>query len=99
MKPEFILMLTYNDKTVQDALKIFEECKDAPVTYWGLKDVGLPPEQMKTLVRRMKDTGKTTYLEVVSLSEEEGLRGAEIAVDAGFEILMGTVFSIPFLNI
>ena len=92
MKPEFILMLTYNDKTVQDALKIFGECKDAPVTHWGFKDVGLPPDEMKTLVHLMKDEGKTTYLEVVSLSEEEGLRGAEIAVDAGFDVLMGTVF-------
>jgi len=92
MKPEFILMLTYNDKTVQDALKVFEECKNAPVIHWGFKDVGLPPEEMKTLVHRMKDAGKTAYLEVVSLSEEEGLRGAEIAVDAGFDILMGTVF-------
>ncbi len=92
MKPEFILMLTYNDKTVKDALKIFRECRDAPVTHWGFKDVGLPPEEMKTLVREMKNAGKTSYLEVVSLSEEEGLRGAKIAVEAGFDILMGTVF-------
>jgi hypothetical protein len=92
MKPEFILMLTYNDNTVKDALEIFRECKDTPVTHWGFKDVGLPPEEMKTLVQEMKASGKTTYLEVVSLSEEEGLRGAQIAVDAGFDILMGTVF-------
>ncbi len=91
MKPEFILMLTYNDTTVLDALKIFRECKDTPVTHWGFKDVGLPPEEMKALVREMKDANKTTYLEVVSLSEEEGLRGAKIAVEAGFDILMGTV--------
>jgi hypothetical protein len=91
MKPEFILMLTYNDTTVLNALKIFRECKDAPVTHWGFKDVGLPPEEMKALVREMKDANKTTYLEVVSLSEEEGLRGAKIAVEAGFDILMGTV--------
>lgn len=92
MKPEFILMLTYNDSTVKDALTIFRECKDAPVLHWGFKDVGLPLEEMKTLVHAMKDAGKTTYLEVVSLSEEDGLRGAEIAVDAGFDVLMGTVF-------
>jgi hypothetical protein len=92
MKPEFILMLTYNDSTVKDALKIFRECKGAPVRHWGFKDVGLPPEEMKALVQEMKAAGKTTYLEVVSLSEEEGLRGAKIAVDAGFDILMGTVF-------
>jgi hypothetical protein len=97
MKPEFILMLTYNDTTVKDALKIFRECGDAPVMHWGFKDVGLPPEEMKALVREMKDAGKTSYLEVVSLSEEEGLRGAKIALEAGFDILMGTVFfdSIP----
>jgi len=92
MKPEFILMLTYNDETVKEALNIFRECKDAPVIHWGFKDVGLAPDEMKTVVREMKTAGKTTYLEVVSLSEEEGLRGARIAVEAGFDVLMGTVF-------
>jgi len=91
MKPEFILMLTYNDETVKDALELFCECKDTPVTHWGFKDVGLPPEKMKSLVREMKNAGKTTFLEVVSLSEEEGLRGAKIAIEAGFDVLMGTV--------
>jgi hypothetical protein len=92
MKPEFILMLTYNDCTVKDALDIFRDCKDIPVKHWGFKDMGLPPEEMKTLVRKMKTAGKTTYLEVVSLSEEDGLHGAQLAVEAGFDILMGTVF-------
>ena len=92
MKPEFILMLTYNDTTVKDALNIFRECKEAPVKHWGFKDVGLPPDQIKALVSEMKAAGKTTYPEVVSLSEEDGLRGVEIAVDSGFDVLMGTVF-------
>jgi hypothetical protein len=60
--------------------------------HWGFKDVGLPPDEIKTLVEDMKAAGKTTYLEVVSLSEEDGLRGAKIAVESGFDILMGTVF-------
>ncbi len=92
MKPKFILMLTYNDSTVNDALKIFCECKDLDIQHWGFKDVGLPPENMKELVHEMKEAGKTTYLEVVSLSEAEGLLGAQLAVEAGFDILMGTVF-------
>lgn len=92
MKPEFILMLTYNDQTVDKALELFEECKDTPVTHWGFKDVGLPALKMKELVKAMKQAGKTTFLEVVSLSEEEGLAGAKLAVEAGFDILMGTVF-------
>lgn len=91
-KPEFILMLTYNDQTVKNAFALFQECKDTPVCHWGFKDVGLPTSEMKHLVRAMKDAGKTTFLEVVSLSEEEGLAGARLAVEAGFDILMGTVF-------
>ncbi|HSJ89362.1 MAG TPA: hypothetical protein VK909_19280 [Anaerolineales bacterium] len=98
MKPEFIPMLTYNDSTVEDALEIFRECKDAPVMHWGFKDVGLPAEEMKALVQEMKAAGKTTYLEVVSLSEGEGLRGAEIAVEAGIDVLMGTVFFESILS-
>jgi hypothetical protein len=92
MKPDFILMLTNHDQTVQNALNLFLECKDTPVIHWGFKDVGLPKEEMVKLVKTMKEAGKITYLEVVSLTEEEGLRGAKLAVEAGFDILMGTVF-------
>jgi hypothetical protein len=98
MIPEFILMLTYNDQTVTDASQIFEDCKDLPVTHWGFKDVGLPSNNMKALFNDMKKAGKTTYLEVVSLTEEEGLKGAKLAVEAGCDVLMGTVFFDSILN-
>ena len=92
MKPELIVMLTHNDRTVENALELFDEMKDSPVKHWGFKDVGLPKKEIKELVHLMSDAGKTTYLEVVSLSEEEGLQGAELAVASGVDILMGTVF-------
>lgn len=98
MKPVFILMLTYNDQTVTEARDIFRECKDLPVTHWGFKDVGLPVPEMKQLVWDMKKAGKTTFLEVVSLSEQEGLAGAKLAVEAGYDILMGTVFFDSILS-
>ena len=98
MKPAFILMLTYNDQTVKNALEIFREHKDTPVKHWGFKDVGLPVNEMKQLVGEMKQADKTTYLEVVSLSEAEGLAGAKLAVEAGFDILMGTVFFDSILD-
>ncbi|HEX9331553.1 MAG TPA: hypothetical protein VF896_06680 [Anaerolineales bacterium] len=91
-KPELIVMLTHHDKTVPDALELFERTKNYPIKHWGFKDVGLPSKEMQMVVTAMKDAGKTTFLEVVSLSEEEGLRGARLAVDLGFDILMGTVF-------
>ena len=92
MKPELIVMLTYNDKTVKNALELFDEMKDTPVTHWGFKDVGRSPDEMKEVVENMNAAGKTTYLEVVSLTEEEGLAGTKLAVECGFDVLMGTVF-------
>jgi 2,4-dienoyl-CoA reductase-like NADH-dependent reductase (Old Yellow Enzyme family) len=85
-------MLTHQDKTVQNALELFERTKVFPIKHWGFKDVGLSPDEMQKVVAVMKDSGKTTFLEVVSLSEEEGLQGARLAVELGFDILMGTVF-------
>jgi 2,4-dienoyl-CoA reductase-like NADH-dependent reductase (Old Yellow Enzyme family) len=92
LKPELIVMLTHQDETVPDALELFERTKDYPITHWGFKDVGLPPKEMQTVAAAMKAAGKITFLEVVSLSEEDGLRGARLAVESGFDILMGTVF-------
>jgi hypothetical protein len=92
LKPELIVMLTHHDKTVPDTLELFHRAKDYPITHWGFKDVGLAPNEMRAAVSAMKDAGKVTFLEVVSLSEEEGLRGARLAVELGFDILMGTVF-------
>jgi hypothetical protein len=92
LKPELIVMLTHHDKTVPDALDLFERTKEFPIKHWGFKDVGLPPDKMQTVVTAMKAAGKTTFLEVVSLSEADGLRGARLAVELGFDILMGTVF-------
>jgi hypothetical protein len=91
-KPELIVMLTHQDETVPNALELFDRTKDYPITHWGFKDVGLPPKEMQAVATAMKAAGKTTFLEVVSLSEEDGLSGARLAVDSGFDILMGTVF-------
>jgi hypothetical protein len=91
MKPELIVMLTHHDKTVQNAMEMFQQMIDTPVRHWGFKDVGLPADEMKALVKCMKEAGKTAHLEVVSLTEEESLNGARLAVEAGFDYLDGTV--------
>jgi hypothetical protein len=92
LKPKLIVMLTHHDQTVSNALELFEHTKEYPITHWGFKDVGLSPDEMQAVVATMKDAGKITFLEVVSLSEAEGLRGARLAVELGFDILMGTVY-------
>ena len=92
MSTKLITMLTYNDETVKDAIEVFERCADLPCEFWGFKDIGLPVDQMVQLVEKMKDNGKATFLEVVSLAEQECLDGSKIALDCGFDYLMGTVF-------
>lgn len=92
MESKVIIMLTHNDKTVKNALEAFEACKDLPIDFWGFKDVGLPKDQMIELINAMKAAGKTTFLEVVSYSEEECMAGAKVAVELGFNYLMGTVY-------
>lgn len=92
MDSKIIIMLTHNDKTVENALSVFESCKDLPVQFWGFKDVGVPKEEMIKIINAMKAAGKTTFLEVVSYSEDECMRGAKLAVELGYDYLMGTVY-------
>ena len=84
---ELIVMLTHNDVTVPNALEVFTSCRDLPVKYWGFKDHGLEPAAMKQLVDVMKANEKTTFLEVVSYTEEECMRGARLGVECGFDYL------------
>ncbi len=93
MALNLITMLTNNDVTVENAKEVFLSCADLNCTFWGFKDVGLPPAQMKDLVHTMKEKGKTTFLEVVSLQESESQNAAVLAVECGFDYLMGTVYS------
>ncbi len=90
--PELIVMLTHNDKTVADAIEVFEASKDTPAIYWGFKEAGLEKDKMKKLVKMMKQAGKTTFLEVVEYTEDECIAGAKIGVECGFDILMGTMY-------
>lgn len=91
--PELIVMLTHNDRTVLEAQKIFEECKDSKAKFWGFKEEPLPIEEMKALYTYMKECGKTTFLEVVAYTEEECIKGAQIAVECGVDVLMGTMYA------
>lgn len=93
LQPELVVMLTHNDFSVDNAEEIFEQCRDSQARYWGMKEVPLPQERMKALFTEMKKAGKITVLEVVGYTEEEGVKGAELAAACGCDILMGTMFS------
>jgi len=92
MKQKMIIMLTYNDKTVSNALEIFDQCKELSVECWGFKNVGLPVEKIKKLVINMKAAKKTTFLEVVTYNEKSCLDAAKLALECQFDYFMGTVY-------
>ncbi|MBQ8227329.1 MAG: hypothetical protein IJZ92_07870 [Bacteroidaceae bacterium] len=90
--PKLIVMLTHDDFTVPNAAEIFEQCRNSQADFWGFKEHPLPKKNMEELYARMKECGKTTFLEVVAYTEAEGLEGAKMAADCGCDILMGTIF-------
>ena len=90
--PELVVMLTSDDRTVENAYKIFLECRNSQAMCWGIKEKGLAIGQMKELFTAMKEYGKTTVLEVVSYSEANCMLGAKAAVECHCDILMGTTF-------
>ena len=86
---DFIFMLTHHDKTVKNCIEIFEEIKHLKFKYIGFKDIGVPKEKLINLGKRIKDSGKELFLEVVSLNEEDEVRSAKVAVELNVDYLMG----------
>ena len=92
MKPKLILMFTQNDVTVPNALEVFEQVKELPVDFFGFKEIGLEPDKMRELNNRIHTAGVESFLEVVEYDEESIAEPAKMAVDMGFDYLMGTVY-------
>ncbi|MFB0561929.1 MAG: HisA/HisF-related TIM barrel protein [Candidatus Lokiarchaeia archaeon] len=98
---KFIFMLTYNDMTVKNALKIYEEIRNTGVKLVGFKDIGLPLDQLKKLVKMIRDDGRNIFLEVVSESEEASIKSAKTAVELGVDYLIGGTYikeTLPIIH-
>ena len=86
---EFIFMLTRNDRTVDDALDVLELIRPVGLKHIGFKDVGADPASLSSLVEAIHDTGAKSYMEVVSTTDEECIRSAQLARDLGVQRLLG----------
>ncbi len=87
--PEFIFMLTHDDMTVANALEVYDDLRDLPLSYVGFKDVGVPHDTLSELTRRMHADGREVMLEVVSESAEDELRSVAAAADIGVDWVLG----------
>lgn len=92
MSVKLIAMLTNHDKTVPDAVEVFENNKMTKTDCWGFKDIGIELSEAQKLVEKMKAEGKTTFMEPLVESEEECLAAAQFAIDCKFEYVIGMAF-------
>ena len=86
---DFIFMLTRNDQTIPDAMECLETAIASGITHIGFKNVGLPVEELKKLASRIRESGATVYLEVVSLDAESEVKSSKAALEFGIDRLMG----------
>ena len=85
----FIMMLTRNDRTVDDADEVVESIIDWGVTHIGFKDIGVPTAVMRSVVRKIRAAGGVSYLEVVSTTPEAVVTSLAAGRDLGVDRILG----------
>jgi hypothetical protein len=86
---DFIFMMTSGDRTVGDCLDVLDAVAGLGLRHIGFKDVGVAPEVLVTLHRRIKEVGATSYLEVVSLTTDSTRQSARTARSLGVDCILG----------
>lgn len=96
---EFIFMLTRDDVTLANARELYASVAGAGVRHFGCKDVGLPREELAAFMADIRRDGHTSYLEVVSETEEATLRSARAAAELAPDYLIGGTLIEPVQEI
>ena len=96
---EFIFMLTRDDCTIADAREVYASIAHIGVTHVGCKDIGLSRDELATLLEDIRRNGHTSYLEVVSETEEATLRSAQVAAEVRPDCLIGGTLIEPIQTI
>ena len=96
---DFIFMLTRQDQTVEDCLDVFEAIRPVGLKHMGFKDVGVDYPVLERLHRAIKESGATSYMEVVSTTPEAALNSARVALRLGVDRLMGGTDVPAVMNI
>jgi thiamine monophosphate synthase len=85
----FILMLTRNDRTIDDAEMVVVAALELGIRHIGFKDLGASAATMRALVQRIRDAGGTSYLEVVSTTSDAIARSLESGRALGVDRILG----------
>ena len=82
-------MLTRNDETIPDARATYASIADLGLKHVGCKDIGLPKSELTGLMNDIRSHGHTSYLEVVSESDDSMETSARAALEVGADYLIG----------
>ncbi len=94
-----IIMLTYNDLTIPDAVKTFQAIRHIGITHIGFKDKGILLEEAEELVKLMREENMEIYYEIVSETEQEALDSARKAIELKVDYLIGGQCIKDIMNI
>lgn len=86
---EFIFMLTRHDQTIEDAIQVLEMAMAAGVRRLGFKDVGAPPEVLKSITEAIRGAGGVSYMEVVSTTSDRIKHSLKTAGEIGVDYVLG----------
>jgi len=86
---DFILMLTRNDRTIEDAESVVDAACELGIRHIGFKDVGASPATMRSLVQKIRQNGGISYLEVVSTTSDAIARSLETGRSLGVDRILG----------
>jgi len=82
-----------------DCLETFDRVRSIGVRHVGFKDVGVSLATLKALNHAIKNSGATSYMEVVSETPEDCIRSAHNAVEIGVDRLLGGTEVVPTLEV
>jgi hypothetical protein len=85
----FIFMLTHHDRTVADCLAVFEEVAGLGLAHIGFKDIGADRATLEQLTQKIKASGATAYVEVVSTTPGSIRSSIETAARLGVDCVLG----------
>jgi methylmalonyl-CoA mutase cobalamin-binding subunit len=96
---DFIFMLTREDQTVTDCLRVIDRLRESGVGHIGFKDVGVSPEVLSALHEGVKALGAVSYLEIVSTDAASALASARLGVELGVDRLLGGTWVDEVLSV
>jgi putative N-acetylmannosamine-6-phosphate epimerase len=88
-------MLTRDDKTIADARAVYESVAQTGIRHVGCKDLGLSRVELAALMEDIRANGHTSYLEVVSETDEATRESARVAAEIGPDYLIGGTLIEP----